>query len=139
MARKPSPPPGQTRSQPDAAPPDRSSSPFAALAGMRDQLPVGPTATATVDASAAASPPPARGPARAIVRYERKGRGGKEVTLVEQLGLPPADLDTWCRDLKRALGCGGSVEQTAIALAGDQRRRLPSLLESRGVRRITVS
>jgi translation initiation factor 1 len=139
MAKKPSPLPGQARSQPDATPPDRSSSPFAALASLREQLPSGPTATASVDAGAAASPPPARGPARAVVRYERKGRGGKEVTLVEQLGLSPADLETWCRDLKRALGCGGSVEQTAIALAGDQRRRLPSLLETRGVRRTTVS
>ena len=26
-------------------------------------------------------------PAKAVVRMERKGRGGKEVTVVEQLGL----------------------------------------------------
>jgi translation initiation factor 1 len=74
-----------------------------------------------------------------VVRYERKGRGGKEMTLVERLGLSPADLESWCRDLKRALGCGGTVEESAIALAGDQRRRLPALLEARGVRRVTVS
>jgi hypothetical protein len=28
-----------------------------------------------------------RGPSRAVVRYERKGRGGKEATVVEQLAL----------------------------------------------------
>ncbi len=106
--------------------------PFAALAGLRDRLPAGEPPPAP---PAPAAPP---GPARAVVRYERKGRGGKEVTLVEKLELPAAELDSWCRDLKRALGCGGSVEGSAILLAGDQRKRLPPLLEARGVRRVTV-
>ena len=51
----------------------------------------------------------------------------------------PAELESWCRELKRALGCGGTVEGAAIVLAGDQRTRLPALLEARGVRRVTVS
>jgi translation initiation factor 1 len=115
--------------------PAASSSPFAALAGLRDQLPPGEEPAPRP----AQAPPPPKGPARAVVRYERKGRGGKEATVIEQLGLAPAALDTWCRELKRALGCGGSVEGAAIALAGDQRQRLPVLLEARGVRRVTVS
>ncbi len=113
--------------------------PFAALAGLRDRLPPG-------EAPVAAPPPPAappaaaaRGPARAVVRYERKGRGGKEVTLVDKLALPESDLAGWCRELKRALGCGGMVEGAVIVLAGDQRTRLPGLLEARGVRRVTVA
>jgi translation initiation factor 1 len=110
-------------------------SPFAALAGLRDRLPPGEAAQVP-----AAPPPAARpGPARAVVRYQRKGRGGKEVTLVEKLELPDAELEAWCRELKRALGCGGSLEGGAIALAGDQRPRLPALLEARGVRRVTVA
>lgn len=124
--------------QPSVRAPDpaaRVASPFAGLAGLRDQLPPGPEAEPAKTASA----PPPRGPARAVVRYERKGRGGKEATVIEQLGLSAGDLETWCRELKRALGCGGAVEQTAIALAGDQRGRLPALLEARGVRRVTVS
>jgi len=111
--------------------------PFAALAGLRDRLPPGeapPAPAVAVDPLAAR-----RGPARAVVRYQRKGRGGKEVTLVEKLELPEAELESWCRELKRALGCGGSVEGGAIALAGDQRPRLPALLEARGVRRVTVA
>lgn len=108
--------------------------PFAALAGLRDRLPPGEERPAPAPPADAA-----RGPARAVVRYERKGRGGKEVTLVDKLELPPAELELWCRELKRALGCGGSVEGAAILLAGDQRRRLPPLLEARGVRRVTVA
>ncbi len=109
--------------------------PFAGLAGLRDQLPAGPEQPA----AKTAKPGAPRGPARAVVRYERKGRGGKEVTLVEKLELGATELETWCRELKRALGCGGSVEGSAILLAGDQRGRLTPLLEARGVRKITVS
>lgn len=105
---------------------------FEGLAGLRDQLPPGKAPTA-------APAPVPKGPARAVVRYERKGRRGKEVTLVEKLALGATELETWCRDLKRALGCGGSVEGDAILLAGDQRTRLAPLLEARGVRKVTVS
>jgi translation initiation factor 1 len=77
-------------------------------------------------------------PARAVVRLERKGRGGKEATVVEKLALPPATLEAWADALKRALGCGGSVEGDAIALQGDQRERARLWLEKRGVRRVTI-
>ncbi|HTE56773.1 MAG TPA: translation initiation factor [Kofleriaceae bacterium] len=132
MSKKPSRP---------AAAPAPSSSPFASLAELRDRLPPGsaPASDASASKPTASQPPAPRGPARAVVRYERKGRGGKEATVIEQLGLAPTALDTWCRELKRALGCGGSVEGTSIALAGDQRGRVPALLEARGVRRVTVS
>lgn len=118
-------------------PPDEAltSSPFASLAGLREQLPVGEPVPAP-----APKPEPAatRGPARAVVRYERKGRGGKEATIVEQLGLSSDELDAWCREIKRTLGCGGAVEEGRLVLGGDQRKRLPALLEAKGVRRVSV-
>ena len=77
-----------------------------------------------------------RTPAKAVVRMERKGRGGKEVTVVEQLDLKPKDLDEWLKALKNALGCGGVIEGNNLVLQGDHRKRLPSILESRGVRRV---
>jgi translation initiation factor 1 len=83
-------------------------------------------------------PPPARGPARAVVRLERKGRGGKEATVVEKLGLGPAELGAWLSALKAALGCGGAVEGDALALQGDQRARVADLLLRRGVRKVTM-
>jgi translation initiation factor 1 len=103
--------------------------PFGALREKLGDLPAGP---------APAPPAPAKGPARAVVRMERKGRGGKEVTAVEQLDLSPRELAMWLKDLKAALGCGGAVEGDALVLQGDQRKRLPELLAARGVRKITV-
>ncbi len=105
---------------------------FASLASLRDQLPPGPAAKP-------AEPVAPKGPARAVVRYERKHRGGKEVTVIEKLDLKPAELETWCRALKQSLGCGGAVENDTIVVQGDQRSRLPSLLSARGVAKVTVS
>lgn len=113
--------------------PKKPSNPFAALAALRDAAPPGPAPAAPK------APAPKPGPARAVVRLERKGRGGKEATLVEHLGLAPADLETWCKALKGALGCGGTVDGDAIVLQGDLRRRLEPVLLARGVRKVTVS
>ncbi len=104
--------------------------PFAELAKLRDQLPVGP---------APKPAPEPKGPARAAVRLERKQRGGKEVTIVEKLGLPAAALETWCSELKSSLGCGGAVDGDSIVLQGDLRKRLPDLLTRRGVAKVTVA
>ena len=113
-----------------------AASPFAGLEALRGSLPVGPAAPTTPAAPAATAAP--RGPARAVVRMERKGRGGKEVTVVDKLGLRPTELETWCRDLKHALGCGGSVDGELIVLQGDLRSRLPAVLTARGVTKVTV-
>lgn len=106
-------------------------SPFAALDKLRDQLPPGPAPKA---------PPPVvvKGPARAVVRMERKGRGGKEATVIEKLELKPALLEAWCKDLKQALGCGGSVDGDSIVLQGDLRQRLPAVLTAKGVVKVIV-
>ena len=111
---------------------NKRDSPFASLQKLRDQLPEGPRPVQPVE-------PVKKGPSRAVVRYERKHRGGKEVTVVEKLELKVDELTTWCRELKQALGCGGVVEDKSIVLQGDQRARLPDLLTARGVGRVTVS
>ncbi|HET7785335.1 MAG TPA: translation initiation factor [Myxococcales bacterium] len=102
--------------------------PFAALREKLHDLPAGTAAPAEAP----------RGPARAVVRMERKGRGGKEVTVIEQLELKPGERETWLKALKNALGCGGALEGETLVLQGDQRKRLPGLLSSRGVRKVTV-
>lgn len=124
--------------------------PFAELEKLRASLPRGP------EPAPAAAPAPAKQPAapRAVVRMERKGRGGKEVTVValtrpapakrggggggDRLALPPPELERWCRDLKQALGCGGTVDGELIVLQGDLRPRIGAVLEARGAGRVTI-
>lgn len=105
-----------------------------AFAKLRERMPEGWTPPPD------RSPAPREGgsPARAVVRIERKGRGGKEATLVEKLGLPAAALEAWLDEAKRALGCGGAIEDGALVLQGDQRERVARWLERRGVRKVTV-
>jgi translation initiation factor 1 len=69
---------------------------------------------------------------------ERMGRGGKEVTVVEQLALPPAELERWCKQLKQALGCGGTLEGSDIVPQGDHRQRVVAELLQREVRKVSV-
>lgn len=107
------------------------STPFAALEKLRAQLPVGPAAKPVAK-------PETKPPAWAVVRMERKGRGGKEATVIEKLGLPPKLLELWCKELKQALGCGGVVDGDTIVLQGDLRPRLPAVLTARGVAKVTV-
>lgn len=112
---------------------------FEGLAALRDKLPAqagAPTPAGEGVVKRAAEP---KGPARAVVRYERKGRGGKEATLVEKLELSPSELERWCKELKSALGCGGFVDGAAIVLQGDLRARLEAVLVKRGVRKVTIS
>jgi translation initiation factor 1 len=76
--------------------------------------------------------------ARAVVRMERSGRGGKDVTVVEQLALDEAGRQAWLKALKSSLGCGGTIEGTALVLQGDHRDRLRALLAARGVKKVIV-
>lgn len=117
---------------------DVDASPFAALAALRASLPEGPPAPAPEPAPGARPGKRPQGPAKAVVRLEKKGRGGKEVTCVEQLGLPAPELEVWLRALKGQLGCGGAIEGDVIVLQGDLRKRLGPLLTSRGVRQVKV-
>ena len=89
--------------------------------------------------AAPTAPKVVKAPARAVVRYERKGRGGKEVTVIEQLALDPKARETWLKALKSALGTGGIVEGSNLVIQGDQRERVKAWLEARGVTKISVS
>ncbi len=117
--------------------PETSTSRFAVLFGLRDSLPAGPAPTPPPAATPV--PPPPKPPARAVVRLERKGRRGKEATIIEKLALPPLELERWCSDAKTAMGCGGAIDGDAIVLQGDLRRRLEAWLTARGVRKVTVA
>ncbi|MBP8927074.1 MAG: translation initiation factor [Pseudomonadales bacterium] len=106
--------------------------PFAALQSLRGTLPPG-----------AAEPAPAAGSTccfdrKVVISRERKGRAGKTVTVVRGVLLGGAALEDFARDMRRALGTGGSVEDALIVLAGDQVERAAEWLRTRGAPRIVI-
>ena len=83
-------------------------------------------------ASSPASPAASRSAARVVVRRERKGHGGKAVTIAEGPGLADQDLATLAREAARALGAGARVEDGALVVQGEQTERLVAWLGTRG-------
>jgi len=124
---------------PPPAPAAAFNSPFAKLAERLPDLPSAPAQAAPLPSRGPAAKPPRPPPARAVVRIERKGRGGKEATVIEKLALPAKSLAAWSDELKRSLGCGGTVEADAIVVQGDQRERVRKWLEAKGVAKVIVA
>ncbi|MEN8262852.1 MAG: hypothetical protein ABFR82_05270 [Nitrospirota bacterium] len=56
---------------------------------------------------------------RVRVRLERKGRGGKAVTVIDGLPLPRSELGKLLRELKAKLGTGGAVKGLVLEIQGD--------------------
>ncbi len=105
--------------------------PFDKLAALRDQLPPG---EAKAPAPTKAERPRKLFLDKVVVRKERKGHGGKTVTLIA--GIAPAFLDELCSQLKRALGCGARVEDGAVVLQGELVERAVAFLEGKGAARV---
>ncbi len=73
-------------------------------------------------------------PSKVVVklRLESKGRGGKTVTVLDGLPRNSDFLEGLAKELKKALGTGGSVADATIELQGEWRERLRVLLPSKG-------
>ena len=118
----------------------RFNNPFASLRPLKERLPAAPEQAAPVMSTPhPAAPKTGKTYARAVVRMERSGRGGKEVTVIEQLDLTAAERDEWLKALKASIGCGGVIEGDNLVLQGDHRKRLPKILTARGVKKIILS
>lgn len=70
-----------------------------------------------------------------IVRVSRetKGRGGKAVTLVRGLALPPDALTALAKRLKAACGAGGTTKDGVIEVQGDHCERVVEWLKKEGM------
>lgn len=73
-------------------------------------------------------------PARVVakLRMEKKGRGGKTVTVVYDLPHNEAFLRELSQKLKRTCGTGGAVVDNTIELQGELRDRVRNLLQELG-------
>jgi translation initiation factor 1 len=75
--------------------------------------------------------------ARAVLRIEKQGRGGKTVTVLARLPRNEAYLKELCSELKKRCGAGGTylLEESGgrIEIQGDKREQLRLLLDKRGI------
>ena len=72
-------------------------------------------------------------PGRARVRLERQGRGGKVVSVVENLPGHPERIAALASTLKARCGAGGTVKGRTIEIQGDHRERIVLALAEQGI------
>jgi translation initiation factor 1 len=110
-------------------------------AGEASSRPGGATdAVAARDANAAPDAPKsffARSP-KLVVRREKKGHGGKIATRIEGLIGSPHELEKAAREIKRALGCGATVDRGDVVVQGDLGERVRAFLAAHGARKIVI-
>ena len=78
------------------------------------------------------SVPTRHGAIVAKLRMEKKGRGGKMVTVVDGLPNNADFLKELSQELKRACGTGGAAGEGFVELQGDLRDRVRELLAKKG-------
>ncbi len=69
---------------------------------------------------------------KVIVRLERKGRGGKCVTVVKGFPMPQRDREALLKRLKTKLGTGGVVRDSGFEIQGDHCDALMAALKEMG-------
>ncbi len=68
----------------------------------------------------------------AKLRMEKKGRGGKTVTVIFGLPNNAEFLRNLCSELKKSCGCGGATTDDGVELQGELRERVRTFLEKKG-------
>lgn len=83
-----------------------------------------------------AQAPSIKNPAKQGVRIRResKGRGGKNVCVIDGLNLADEPLKALLKKLKGRLGSGGAIKDGCIEIQGDHRDKLLTLLEKEGIK-----
>lgn len=89
---------------------------------------------ATTETSAPPTPPTPTGlRGKAVVRQERKGHGGKTVTVIDGAAIARVDdLAALAKTLRKALGAGARVEGGKLLVQGDQRDAACAWLTKQG-------
>jgi len=73
-----------------------------------------------------------KGGQKLFVRKERKGRGGKVVTVIEGYKGNPQVLEDLAKQIKQHCGVGGSTKGKDIIIQGDKAAQLAKFLISKG-------
>ena len=97
------------------------------------QKPVEPPAAAgKAPANPAAARPILQKDTPVRVSRERKGRGGKTVSIITGVKSPESGRQTLLKLLKNKLGTGGTLEDETIVIQGDHRERIVEILNELG-------
>ncbi|MDO9507864.1 MAG: translation initiation factor [Thermovirgaceae bacterium] len=89
-----------------------------------------------VKPTAAVSLPDFARAGKIVLRVQRKGRGGKTVTILSGSGLAANQMEPLVKALRKGLGCGARVEEGVIVLQGDVSERAERWLRDRGSKQI---
>ncbi|GGP01706.1 translation initiation factor [Cloacibacterium rupense] len=69
-----------------------------------------------------------------ICKFEKKGRNGKPVTLIEGFEGSEEELKNISKKIKTTLGIGGSEKDGIIIIQGDNRDKIMKILQEMGFR-----
>ena len=108
-----------------------------ALSGLDlGPLPAAPTKPAVPAAPAPSAGAPAKPKklGRVVLRRETAHRGGRTVIVIHDFpsSLTKGALDDLARDLRHAVGTGGTVRERTIEMQGDQPGKIRAFLEQVG-------
>lgn len=74
----------------------------------------------------------------AVFRLEKNGRGGKTVTILDQLPRQTAFVKDLCKEMKSKCGTGGTFEITSecgfIEIQGDKREAMKAILDKKKIK-----
>jgi translation initiation factor 1 len=71
---------------------------------------------------------------RLVIRLDRKGRGGKSVTLIEGLPMPMKETELLLKQLKARLGAGGAMKDSCLELQGEHCEAVMTILQGMGLK-----
>jgi translation initiation factor 1 len=118
-----------------------SSNPFAALAGSETPAPEEvsePEATAPKDQASKDNSSIDPMGDKLVVRKEKKGHGGKTVTIIDGLDLGGDELEELARELRQAMGCGGRTRDSQVLVSGERQEQVAAWLRERGAARVII-
>ena len=76
---------------------------------------------------------------RVRIHLEKKGRRGKEVSIVRGINGDEEFIKELSKEIKRSCGVGGSVKDGEIIVQGNQRRKILEILVEKGYKNIKLA